>query len=90
MTPTVTKRSPRSTASRMRLAARSAESVSSGSDDDSAKFRASFSCRPFTSAWRNEPVRMSHGSTVVTRTPLFASSAARPADQPVIANLLAV
>ncbi len=49
----------------------------------------SFSACPVNCAWMLEPVRMSPGQTVVTRMPLWRSSAWRPSEKPLRANLLA-
>jgi hypothetical protein len=54
-----------------------------------ANRRYSCSALPAKRAWMCEPVRVMPGETVVTRIPLPLSSACRPCDQPVMANLLA-
>ena len=48
-----------------------------------------FFCVPVNSAWASPPVRMRPGQTVVTRMPLWRSSACRPWEKPTRANLLA-
>ena len=50
----------------------------------------SFSTWPMNWAWTSPPVRIRPGQTVVTRMPLWRSSACRPSEKPMRANLLAV
>ena len=51
--------------------------------------RCSFLVWPVNWAWASPPVRMRPGQTVVTRMPLWRSSAWRPSEKPTRANLLA-
>jgi hypothetical protein len=89
-TPRTTNRSPRSQACTMRRAARPASIVRTGRLAATEKSDASSSRRPFTSACRKEPVRMSPGTMVVTTTPSFAASAATPVEKPTAANFALV
>src|SRR5438309_7103455 len=85
--PTVTNRSPRSQASTMRRAARSALSDTPGSAPLSENQATSSARFPLKSAFTYDPVRISPGTTVVTLTPSRASSTPRPSENPTIAYL---
>ena len=71
----------------MRSAARSGSMAMSGSVADGANQAYSAPWRPVKVARRWEPVRISPGATVVTLTPVPASSLRRPAEKPTAPNL---
>ena len=79
--PTLRYASPRAQARRMRRAAEPAATEETGSDALMANHATSSSCRPLNTAFQCEPVRMTKGSTVVTRTPSRAASMVSPSEK---------